>query len=42
MFKLHSEFKEFFQENNIGYFVSYYENTLNPVLHNVIKYRLAF
>lgn len=34
--QLYSEFKEFFPENAVEYFVSYYENTSNPVLFSVI------
>ena len=34
--QLYSEFKELFPNNHVCYFVSYYENTLNPMLHSVI------
>ncbi len=34
--QLYSELKELFSENKVEYFVSYYENTLNPMLHSVI------
>ena len=34
--QLYSEFKEFFPENAVEYFVSYYENTLNPVIFSVV------
>ena len=34
--QLYSEFKEFFPENAVEYFVSYYENTSNPVLFSII------
>ena len=34
--QLYSEFKEFFPENHVEYFVSYYENTSNPVLFSII------
>ena len=30
--QLYSEFKEFFPENSVEYFVSYYRNTLKPLL----------
>ena len=34
--QLYSEFKELFPENRVLYFVSYYENTSNPVLFNAV------
>lgn len=34
--QLYSELKEIFPENRVEYFVSYYENTLNPVLFSAI------
>ena len=34
--QLYSEFKEFFPENAVEYFISYYENTLNPVIFSVV------
>ena len=34
--QLYSEFKEFFPENAVEYFVSFYENSLNPVIFNVV------
>ena len=34
--QLYSEFKEFFPENRVEYFVSYYENALNPVIFSVV------
>ena len=34
--QLYSEFKEFFPENAVEYFVSYYENTSNPVLFSAV------
>ena len=34
--QLYSEFKELFPENRVEYFVSYYENTSNPVLFSAI------
>ena len=34
--QLYSEFKQLFPENHVEYFVSYYENTSNPVLFSVI------
>ena len=34
--QLYSEFKELFPENRVEYFVSYYENTLNPVIFSVV------
>ena len=34
--QLYSEFKELFTEYRILYFVSYYENTSNPVLFNAV------
>ena len=34
--QLYSEIKELFPENRVEYFVSYYENTLNPVLFSAI------
>ena len=34
--QLYSEFKELFPENWVLYFVSYYENTSNPVLFNAV------
>ncbi len=34
--QLCSEFKEFFPNNAVEYFVSYYENTLNPVIFSVV------
>ena len=34
--QLYSKFKELFPENWVLYFVSYYENTSNPVLFNAV------
>ena len=34
--QLYSEFKELFPDNAVEYFVSYYENTLNPVIFSVV------
>ena len=34
--QLYSEFKELFHDNAVEYFVSYYENTSNPVLFSAI------
>ena len=34
--QLYSEFKEFFPENAVEYFVSYYENIPNPVLFSAV------
>ena len=34
--QLYSKFKELFTEYRILYFVSYYENTSNPVLFNAV------
>ena len=34
--QLYSEFKEFFPENAVEYFVSYYEKTSNPVLFSAV------
>ena len=34
--QLYSEFKEMFPENAVEYFISYYENTSNPVLFSAI------
>ena len=34
--QLYSEFRELFPENAVEYFVSYYENTLNPVIFSVV------
>ena len=34
--QLYSEFKELFPDNRVEYFVSYYENTSNPVLFSAI------
>ena len=34
--QLYSEFKEFFPENAVEYFISYYENSSNPVLFSAI------
>lgn len=34
--QLYSELKELFPDNKVEYFVSYYENTSNPVLFSVI------
>ena len=34
--QLYSKFKEFFPENAVEYFISYYENTSNPVLFSAI------
>lgn len=34
--QLYSEFKELFPNNKVEYFVSYYENTLNPVIFSVV------
>ena len=34
--QLYSELKELFPENKVEYFVSYYENTSNPVLFSAI------
>ena len=34
--QLYSEFKELFPDNRVEYFVSYYENTLNPVIFSVV------
>ena len=34
--QLYAELKEFFPENAVEYFISYYENTSNPVLFSVI------
>ena len=34
--QLYSEFKEMFPENAVEYFISYYENTLNPVIFSVV------
>ena len=34
--QLYSELKELFPENRVEYFVSYYENTSNPVLFSAI------
>ena len=34
--QLYSELKELFPENKVEYFVSYYENTLNPVIFSVV------
>ena len=34
--QLYSEFKELFPENRVEYFVSYYENTSNPVLFSAV------
>ena len=36
MFKLHSEFKEFFSENNVEYFVSFYDIGTFPILSSAI------
>ena len=34
--QLYSELRELFPENSVEYFVSYYENTLNPVIFSVV------
>ena len=34
--QLYQEMKSFFPENAVEYFVSYYENTLNPVIFSVV------
>ena len=34
--QLYSEFKELFPNNRVEYFVSFYENTLNPVIFSVV------
>ena len=34
--QLYGELKELFPENHVEYFVSYYENTLNPVIFSVV------
>ena len=34
--QLYSELKEIFPENRVEYFVSYYENALNPVIFSVV------
>ncbi len=34
--QLYAEFKELFPNNKVEYFVSYYENTLNPVIFSVV------
>ena len=34
--QLYSELKELFPENRVEYFVSYYENALNPVMFSVV------
>ena len=34
--QLYSEFKELFPNNAVEYFVSYYENALNPVMFSVV------
>ena len=34
--QLYAELKEFFPENAVEYFISYYENTLNLVIFNVV------
>ena len=34
--QLYSEFRELFPENSVQYFISYYENALNPVIFSVV------
>ena len=34
--KLYSELKALFYDNHVEYFVSYYENTSNPVLFSIV------
>ena len=34
--QLCTEFREFFPNNRVEYFVSYYENALNPVMFSVV------
>ena len=34
--QLYAELKELFPNNHVEYFVSYYENTLNPVIFSVV------
>lgn len=35
--QLYAELKELFPDNHVEYFVSYYENTSNPVLFSAIE-----